>query len=40
VTTAVSTAQVAPTILNALRRDPDLLQALRNDRTPLLPGLF
>jgi len=35
----VETTQVAPTILQALGLDPDKLQAVRKELTPLLPGL-
>lgn len=34
----VQTAQVAPTILKALGLDPDSLDAVRKDLTPVLPG--
>jgi|SRR5450432_1013847 len=37
--TPVATSQVAPTILKALGLDADLLDAVRNERTPELPGL-
>jgi hypothetical protein len=40
VTTPVETAQVAPTILEALGFDPGQLQAVQAENTPLLPGLF
>jgi hypothetical protein len=39
VTTPVQTAQVAPTILEALGLDPNDLQAVQVEHTPLLPGL-
>jgi Type I phosphodiesterase / nucleotide pyrophosphatase len=39
VTGPVQTAQVAPTILKALGLDPNSLQAVRKDLTPVLPGL-
>ena len=39
-TTFVETMQVAPTILQALGLDPNALQAVRKEGTPLLPGLF
>ena len=39
ITTPVRTAQVAPTILQALGLDPDSLQAVRKEFTPVLPGL-
>jgi hypothetical protein len=39
-TTWVETMQVAPTILRALGYDPDLLDAVRAEGTPVLPGLF
>jgi len=38
-TTPVGTAQVAPTILRALDLDPELLDAVRIEGTPALPGL-
>lgn len=37
--TPVATSQVAPTILKALGIDPDLLNAVRAERTEVLPGL-
>ena len=40
VTTAVETAQVAPTILAALGLDPGELQAVQIEGTLVLPGLF
>jgi Type I phosphodiesterase / nucleotide pyrophosphatase len=39
VTAAVSTAQIAPTILEALRVDPNELDAVRLEKTTSLPGL-
>ena len=36
----VETAQVAPTILEFLGLDPDALDAVREEGTPVLPGLF
>ena len=36
----VETAQVAPTILKFLGLDPDALDAVRTEGTPVLPGLF
>jgi hypothetical protein len=36
----VETAQVAPTILQALGLNPQSLQAVRSEGTPVLPGLF
>jgi hypothetical protein len=36
----VETAQVAPTILKFLGLDPDALDAVRSEGTPMLPGLF
>jgi hypothetical protein len=38
-TTFVETVQVAPTILQALGLDPNLLDAVRIEGTPVLPGL-
>jgi arylsulfatase A-like enzyme len=35
----VETAQVAPTILQILGLDPDALDAVREEGTPVLPGL-
>jgi hypothetical protein len=35
----VQTTQVAPTILRALGLDPSALQAVRLERTAVLPGL-
>ncbi|HEY4186003.1 MAG TPA: alkaline phosphatase family protein [Polyangia bacterium] len=37
--TPVATSQVAPTILKALGVDPELLDAVRGEHTPALPGL-
>ena len=39
VTAFVETTQVAPTILRALVLDPDRLDAVRKEGTPILPGL-
>jgi hypothetical protein len=39
VTNFVETTQVAPTILQALGLDPNLLQAVQIEGTPVLPGL-
>ncbi len=39
VTAEVQTAQVAPTILQALGLDPDSLDAVRYEGTPVLPGM-
>ncbi len=39
-TTAVETAQVAPTILEALGLEPGDLQAVQMEGTAVLPGLF
>jgi hypothetical protein len=39
VTSFVETAQVAPTILQALGLDPNSLDAVRKEGTPVLPGL-
>src|SRR5262249_57064010 len=39
VTAFVETTQVAPTILRALGLDPDRLDAVRKEGTPVLPGL-
>jgi arylsulfatase A-like enzyme len=36
----VETAQVAPTILQILGLDPDALDAVRAEGTPVLPSLF
>jgi len=38
--TPVATSQVAPTILRALGLDPEALDAVRNEKTALLPGLL
>jgi hypothetical protein len=38
-TTFVQTAQVAPTILQLLGLDPEALDAVRMEGTPVLPGL-
>ena len=35
----VETTQVAPTILKALGFNPELLDAVKQERTPVLPGL-
>jgi len=39
VRTPVQTMQVAPTLLKALGLDPQALQAVRIERTAVLPGL-
>jgi hypothetical protein len=39
VTTPVQTAEIAPTILEALGLDPNQLQAVQKEGTPVLPGL-
>lgn len=39
VTSFVETAQVAPTILKILGLDPQNLDAVRKEGTPVLPGL-
>jgi hypothetical protein len=39
VTSFVETTQVAPTILQALGLDPDKLDAVQKEGTPVLPGL-
>jgi arylsulfatase A-like enzyme len=39
VTSFVETAQVAPTILKILGLDPEALDAVRIEGTPVLPGL-
>jgi hypothetical protein len=39
ISSPVETAQVAPTILDALRLDPNKLQAVQAEGTPILPGL-
>ncbi len=38
--TPVETTQVAPSILHALGLDPNALQAVQAQKTPVLPGLF
>lgn len=38
--TAVTTTQIAPTILKALGLDPNALQAVQKEGTAVLPGLF
>ncbi len=40
VTSFVETMQVAPTILQILGLDPAALESVRNEGTPVLPGLF
>ncbi|MGH9375545.1 MAG: alkaline phosphatase family protein, partial [Terriglobia bacterium] len=40
VRTSVSVAQIAPTILKLLGLDPQALEAVRIDKTEVLPGLF
>ena len=40
VTSFVETSQVAPTILKILGLDPESLDAVRIEGTPVLPGLF
>ena len=40
VTSPVQTAQIAPTILAALGLDPEALDAVRQEHTQVLPGLF
>lgn len=40
ITTPVHTTQIAPTILAALGLDPASLQAVQQEHTPVLPGLF
>lgn len=40
VTSAVETTQVAPSILAALGLDPNKLQAVQIEGTPVLPGLL
>ena len=40
VTSFVETAQVAPTILQLLGLDPDALDAVKIEGTPVLAGLF
>jgi len=39
ITSPVETAQVAPTILQALRLDPNQLQAVQKEHTQSLPGV-
>jgi arylsulfatase A-like enzyme len=39
VTSFVETTQVAPTILQALGLDPSSLDAVKQEGTPVLPGL-
>jgi len=39
VTTAVQTLQLAPTILKALGLDPNQLQAVQKEHTPVLPAV-
>jgi len=39
ITTFVETTQVAPTILKLLGLDPNSLDAVRKEGTPVLPGL-
>jgi hypothetical protein len=39
VTSFVETIQVAPTILHALGLDPQKLDAVQKEGTPILPGL-
>jgi hypothetical protein len=39
VTSFVEMAQVAPTILRILGLDPESLDAVRKEGTPVLPGL-
>jgi arylsulfatase A-like enzyme len=39
VTGPVQTAQIAPTILEALGLDPNSLEAVKKELTPVLPGL-
>jgi len=40
VTSWVETMQVAPTILRLVGLDPDSLDAVQIEGTPVLPGLF
>lgn len=40
VSSFVETSQVAPTILKLLGLDPDALEAVRKEGTPVLPGVF
>jgi arylsulfatase A-like enzyme len=39
VTSSVETTQVAPTILQALGLDPQSLEAVQKEGTPVLPGI-
>jgi arylsulfatase A-like enzyme len=39
VKTPIATSQVAPTILKALGLDPEALESVRVEHTPVLPGL-
>jgi arylsulfatase A-like enzyme len=39
VTTPVETLQIAPTILQALGLDPNQLQAVQKEHTPVLPSV-
>ena len=39
ITTPVETLQIAPTILKALGLDPNQLQAVQKEHTPVLPSL-
>jgi arylsulfatase A-like enzyme len=39
VTSAVETTQVAPTILSALGLDPNKLEGVQKEGTPVLPGI-
>jgi arylsulfatase A-like enzyme len=40
VNAAVTTAQIAPTILKVLGLDPQELEAVRYEGTPVLPGIW
>jgi len=40
VKTPVLSSQVAPTILQALEIEPDQLNSVRVEQTPVLPGLW
>jgi arylsulfatase A-like enzyme len=40
VRTPVQTTQIAPTILKALGLNPNALQAVQKEHTPVLPALF
>jgi hypothetical protein len=40
ITSAVETTQIAPSILKVLGMDPNSLQAVRSEGTPVLPGLL